>query len=57
VFAELARFKGEELEGCSYAHPLYPERPFAPLVVGGDYITTETGARVGTTSPPRLVSG
>lgn len=33
--------KGSLLEGCVYRHPLF-ERT-SPLVIGGDYITTETG--------------
>jgi hypothetical protein len=37
----LAEFKGSAIEGCSYRHPLF-ERT-SPVVVGGDYITTESG--------------
>ncbi len=37
----LATFKGGELEGCVYAHPLAARA--SPLVIGGDYITTDTG--------------
>ncbi len=33
--------QGSELEGCSYRHPLFDRT--SPVVVGGDYITTETG--------------
>ncbi|EFJ46048.1 hypothetical protein VOLCADRAFT_93543 [Volvox carteri f. nagariensis] len=40
----LATAKGSELEGCSYRHPLYDRT--SPLVIGGDYITTETGTPV-----------
>ncbi|PNH05377.1 Isoleucine--tRNA ligase [Tetrabaena socialis] len=32
--------RGSELEGCSYRHPLFDR--CSPVVVGGDYITTET---------------
>ena len=41
----LATFPGSQLEGCSYRHPLY-ER-VSPVVIGGDYITTDTGKGVG----------
>lgn len=34
---------GEQLEGCTYRHPLYDRT--SPVVIGGDYITTETGVR------------
>lgn len=37
--------QGSELEGCTYKHPLYDR--VSPVVIGGDYITTETGARGG----------
>ena len=37
----LHTFKGSALEGCSYKHPL--EGRESPLVIGGDYITTDTG--------------
>lgn len=39
----LATVKGAELEGCTYSHPLFPRT--SPVVVGGDYITTDSGAR------------
>eukprot|EP00775_Hariotina_reticulata_P010199 gene10199-10360_t len=45
----LASFKGEVLEGCHYTHPLY-ER-VSPLVIGGDYITTESGTGLVHTAP------
>ncbi|MEW5311897.1 MAG: hypothetical protein WDW38_003574 [Sanguina aurantia] len=34
-------FKGAVLEGVTYSHPLYTRT--SPVVIGGDYITTETG--------------
>ena len=37
----LGSFKGSALEGCAYRHPLYDR--YSPVVVGGDYITTESG--------------
>ncbi|KAG2490299.1 hypothetical protein HYH03_011250 [Edaphochlamys debaryana] len=45
----VASAKGAELEGCSYRHPLF-ERT-SPVVVGGDYITTETGTGLVHTAP------
>lgn len=37
----LATLSGAQLAGSSYKHPL--EERTSPLVVGGDYITIETG--------------
>lgn len=37
----LASFPGAVLEGCKYRHPLFERE--SPVVIGGDYITTETG--------------
>ena len=45
----LATFKGADLEGCHYTHPLY-ER-VSPLVLGGDYITTDSGTGLVHTAP------
>lgn len=45
----LATFKGADLEGCHYTHPLY-ER-VSPLVLGGDYITTDNGTGLVHTAP------
>jgi isoleucyl-tRNA synthetase len=45
----LATFKGGDLEGCHYSHPLY-ER-VSPLVLGGDYITTDSGTGLVHTAP------
>ena len=41
--------KGSELEGITYQHPLF-ERS-SPVVLGGDYITTETGTGLVHTAP------
>ncbi|GMH36377.1 hypothetical protein BSKO_04245 [Bryopsis sp. KO-2023] len=46
----LATFKGADLEGVSYRHPLYPEK-IQPVILGGDYITTETGTGLVHTAP------
>ena len=45
----LASLKGEELQGSRYRHPLM-ERT-SPVVVGGDYITTEAGTGLVHTAP------
>jgi hypothetical protein len=45
----LATFKGSCLEGCHYQHPLC-ER-VSPLVLGGDYITTDSGTGLVHTAP------
>jgi len=44
-----APFKGAVLEGTTYTHPL-AERA-SPVVIGGDYITTETGTGLVHTAP------
>ena len=41
--------KGSQLEGCAYKHPLYDRT--SPVVVGGDYITTESGTGLVHTAP------
>ncbi len=41
--------KGSELEGITYQHPLFERR--SPVVLGGDYITTETGTGLVHTAP------
>ena len=45
----VATLKGSELEGCSYKHPLYART--SPVVIGGDYITTESGTGLVHTAP------
>ncbi|BBD61726.1 isoleucyl-tRNA synthetase [Nostoc sp. HK-01] len=44
-----ANFKGKELEHTTYRHPLYDRE--SPVVVGGDYITTESGTGLVHTAP------
>ena len=41
--------KGSELEGIHYQHPLFDRT--SPVVLGGDYITTETGTGLVHTAP------
>ena len=41
--------KGGALEGVTYGHPMYDR--VSPVVVGGDYITTETGTGLVHTAP------
>lgn len=45
----LASLSGAELEGCKYKHPLYDRT--SSVVVGGDYITTESGTGLVHTAP------
>ena len=45
----VSKLKGSDLEGCKYKHPLY-ER-VSPVVIGGDYITTESGTGLVHTAP------
>ncbi len=41
--------KGAELEHCTYKHPLYDRT--SPIIIGGDYITTESGTGLVHTAP------
>ena len=45
----LSVVKGSALEGITYAHTMYDR--VSPVVVGGDYITTETGTGLVHTAP------
>ncbi|KAL3159350.1 hypothetical protein ABBQ32_011301 [Trebouxia sp. C0010 RCD-2024] len=45
----LASLTGAQLAGCQYRHPLF-ERT-SPVVIGGDYITTESGTGLVHTAP------
>ncbi len=45
----LGTLSGAELAGCQYRHPLF-ER-CSPVLVGGDYITTESGTGLVHTAP------
>lgn len=42
-------YRGADLEGCQYRHPLFDR--VSPVVVGGDYITTESGTGLVHTAP------
>jgi isoleucyl-tRNA synthetase len=44
-----ATFKGRDLELSTYRHPLFDRE--SPVVVGGDYITTESGTGLVHTAP------
>jgi isoleucyl-tRNA synthetase len=48
-FEILCTLKGEDIVGTTYGHPLY-ERT-SPVLVGGDYITTESGTGLVHTAP------
>ncbi len=41
--------RGSELEHCTYKHPLYDRQ--SPVIIGGDYITTESGTGLVHTAP------
>ncbi len=41
--------RGAELEHCTYKHPLYDRQ--SPIIIGGDYITTESGTGLVHTAP------
>ncbi|MEA5617657.1 isoleucine--tRNA ligase [Cronbergia sp. UHCC 0137] len=43
------RFSGKDLEHTTYCHPLFERE--SPVVVGGDYITTESGTGLVHTAP------
>jgi isoleucyl-tRNA synthetase len=44
-----ARFKGNDLEHTTYRHSLFDRE--SPIVIGGDYITTESGTGLVHTAP------
>lgn len=45
----LATVPGSELAGCTYRHPICDRE--SPVVIGGDYITTEAGTGLVHTAP------
>jgi isoleucyl-tRNA synthetase len=45
----LCSFKGSEIEGTTYQHPLFDR--VSPVVIGGDYITTDAGTGLVHTAP------
>lgn len=45
----LVTLKGSDLEGSRYMHPLFERE--SPVVIGGDYITTEAGTGLVHTAP------
>jgi len=44
-----ATVKGKDLEHSTYRHPLYDRQ--SPIVIGGDYVTTESGTGLVHTAP------
>jgi isoleucyl-tRNA synthetase len=44
-----ATFTGKDLENSTYKHPLFNRK--SPIVIGGDYITTESGTGLVHTAP------
>lgn len=49
AFEILATFKGSQVVGTTYQHPLYERQ--SPVLAGGDYITTESGTGLVHTAP------
>ncbi|MDJ0735721.1 MAG: isoleucine--tRNA ligase [Nostocaceae cyanobacterium] len=49
VLSVKTTFKGQDLEHSTYKHPLFDRE--SPVVVGGDYITTESGTGLVHTAP------
>jgi isoleucyl-tRNA synthetase len=49
VLTQKAVIKGAELEHSKYKHPLYDRH--SPVIIGGDYITTESGTGLVHTAP------
>ncbi|KAL4539563.1 hypothetical protein Ndes2437B_g02070 [Nannochloris sp. 'desiccata'] len=45
----VATLQGAQLEGCTYRHPLFDRS--SPVVIGGDYITTDSGTGLVHTAP------
>ncbi len=45
----VAKVKGKDLENCTYQHPLFPRE--SPIVIGGDYVTTDSGTGLVHTAP------
>lgn len=45
----LGKLSGAELAGCQYRHPLFDRS--SPVLIGGDYITTESGTGLVHTAP------
>lgn len=45
----ISTVKGQALEHCTYRHPLYDRE--SPVVIGGDYVTTESGTGLVHTAP------
>ncbi len=45
----LGAISGAQLDGCTYRHPIFDR--ISRLVIGGDYITTESGTGLVHTAP------
>ncbi|MEM1170638.1 MAG: isoleucine--tRNA ligase [Cyanobacteria bacterium P01_H01_bin.35] len=45
----VATVKGEDLENCTYQHPLFERE--SKIVIGGDYVTTDSGTGLVHTAP------
>lgn len=49
TFERLYSFTGAQLEGCEYQHPFAGR--VSPIVIGGDYITADSGTGLVHTAP------
>ena len=49
VLTTLGTFKGQDFENVQYSHPFYERK--SPVIIGGEYITTETGTGLVHTAP------
>lgn len=49
TFTTWATIKGKDLENCTYKHPLFDRE--SKIVIGGDYVTTESGTGLVHTAP------
>jgi isoleucyl-tRNA synthetase len=51
AFQVLTTVTGEQLTGTTYTHPLYRSRTNLQVLIGGDYITTQSGTGLVHTAP------
>ena len=49
TLTSVATLKGQDLENCTYKHPLFDRK--SKIVIGGDYVTTESGTGLVHTAP------
>ncbi|NES07821.1 MAG: isoleucine--tRNA ligase, partial [Okeania sp. SIO2F4] len=49
TFTSVATVKGQDLENCTYQHPLFERE--SKILIGGDYVTTDSGTGLVHTAP------